>query len=259
MVKIKVLLLKEFEEMKKTKMIIYTIIVLPLVMSFVIIGTVSGNDVRINVSDDVLHNLYPQYTHLESQQIMQILILDQYTSMFLLIPMLIPIMIAAYSIIGEKERKTLESLLATPITVYELFIGKCLAAVIPAMGVSLVSFIIVCIGIDIATFNSFGFLLMPNLKWLYTFFILGTLASFLSVTFCIIISTKLKDIRAAQQLGSLIILPVFLFQMFGLSGKLFMNYQMMFTGTVIFLVANIISIYTGVRLFGREEILTKWK
>jgi len=257
--KIKAILFKEFQEIRKTKMILYSLAVIPIVFAIVIITTINSNDMFKNVSEKVLYNLYPQYQNLTPKQILQILILDQNTPMFLIILMLIPVMIAAYSIIGEKERKTLESLLATPITVIELFIGKCLAAVIPAMGVSMVAFIIVCAGVDISTYNSFGFLIMPNLKWLYTLIVLGTLASFLGVTFCIIISTKLKDIRAAQQLGSLIILPVFLFHTLGLSGKLFISFKMMLLGTLIFIVADLILIYIGIKIFGREEILTKWK
>ena len=259
MEKIKAILYKEFQEIRKTKMIIYTMVILPVVFSFVIIGTLNDENLFSNVDEKVLHQHYPQYTHLSSKQIIQILILDQNTPMFLLIPMLLPVIIAAYSIIGEKERKTLESLLATPISVIELFLGKCLAAVMPAMGVTALSFIIICIGVDITTYKSFGFLLMPNWKWLYSLVFLGTLGSFMSVTFCIIISSKLKDIRAAQQLGSLIILPVFLFNMLGLSGKLFMSFQVMLLGTVILIIANMILIYFGIKIFGREEILTKWK
>jgi len=259
MEKIKAILMKEFQEIKKTKMIIYTIAVAPLIMAFVIIGSLNSKDILTNIDTQVLLNMYPQYSHLNPEQILKILILDQYIPMFLFIPMLIPIMIASYSIIGEKDRKTLESILATPVTVYELFIGKCLGAVIPAMGVTLISFIVVCVGVDMTTYGSFGFLLLPNFKWLYSLLILGSLASILSVTFCIIISTKLKDIRAAQQLGSVILIPLFLFQSLGLAGKLLLNFQMMLLGTLLFIAADISLIYLGVKLFGREEILTKWK
>ena len=51
--------------------------------------------------------------------------------MFMLIPLFIPVNIAAYSIVGEKTTHSLEPLLATPISTGELLAGKNLASVIP--------------------------------------------------------------------------------------------------------------------------------
>jgi len=47
--------------------------------------------------------------------------------------LIIPVNIAAYSVVGEKTTRSLEPLLATPITTAELLIGKNMAAAIPAV------------------------------------------------------------------------------------------------------------------------------
>src|SRR6478672_1495914 len=53
-------------------------------------------------------------------------------SFFLPVPAVLPMTIAAYSVVREKERRSLEPLLATPIRTPELLLGKSLSAIIPA-------------------------------------------------------------------------------------------------------------------------------
>ena len=59
----------------------------------------------------------------------QIILFNTALMYFLLLPAIIPLAIAVYSIVGEKEQTTLEPLLATPVSDVELFLGKALASV----------------------------------------------------------------------------------------------------------------------------------
>src|SRR5260221_7760823 len=59
-----------------------------------------------------------------------------FSNIFLLLSIIVPSTIAAYSIIGEKNSHTLEPLLATPVRRWQLLAGKMLAALLPAgMGI----------------------------------------------------------------------------------------------------------------------------
>lgn len=49
----------------------------------------------------------------------------------MLIPTVVPLTIAIYSVIGEKSARTLEPLLAAPVRVGELLLAKSLASAIP--------------------------------------------------------------------------------------------------------------------------------
>ena len=60
--------------------------------------------------------------------------------MFLVMPVFVPILISSQSVAGEKERRTLEPLLASPVTAAELVAGKSLASLVPAVGISWVAF-----------------------------------------------------------------------------------------------------------------------
>jgi len=63
-----------------------------------------------------------------------------------MMPAIIPITIASYSIVGEKSTHTIEPLLATPISTGQLLTGKALAAAIPSVIASLIAFLIFATG-----------------------------------------------------------------------------------------------------------------
>ena len=62
--------------------------------------------------------------------------LTDWFGMFLLMPVFVPILISSQSVAGEKERRTLEPLLASPVTAAELVLGKSLASVVPAVAIT---------------------------------------------------------------------------------------------------------------------------
>src|SRR3970282_1605942 len=64
---------------------------------------------------------------------LQICLINQFLILFMMMPLIIPVAIAAYSIVGEKTTRSLEPLLATPITTEELPPANSLAAAIPAI------------------------------------------------------------------------------------------------------------------------------
>ena len=53
-----------------------------------------------------------------------------------LIPVMLPTTIAAYAVIGEREQRTRETVLTTPVTDRELLTGKAIAAVLPTVAIS---------------------------------------------------------------------------------------------------------------------------
>ena len=77
----------------------------------------------------------------ELQGMLILLLGYMFAPMFLIFPMMFSTIIAAESFAGERERKTLEALLYTPTSDQELFLGKVLAAFIPAVGISWLSFV----------------------------------------------------------------------------------------------------------------------
>ena len=178
---------------------------------------------------------------------------------FVMMPLIIPVTIAAYSIVGEKTTRSLEPLLATPITTTELLAGKCFAAVIPAVGATFISFLIFNIGILILGISPkvHAYVLSPT--WLVGILLLGPVLAIISAMFAIFVSSRVNDPRIAEQISSVMVVPfmsIFLLSSFGI---ITLNTKSMILAVIVcaFLAAGLL--YLGTLIFDRENILTKWK
>ncbi|MGE5187792.1 MAG: ABC transporter permease [Betaproteobacteria bacterium] len=177
---------------------------------------------------------------------------------FVIIPAVLPSIIASYSFVGEKVEKSLEPLLATPTTDGELLLGKSLAAFIPCMAVTYIAMAIYVPIIDFWTIEILGYPLLPNVFWGILMFAITPLGCIMSVLANVIVSSRVSDIRAAQQLGGLVVLPLIFVVMFGAifsSASIWLGLIV----TAALAAADIGLYYLSKATFQREEILTKWK
>jgi ABC-2 type transport system permease protein len=174
-------------------------------------------------------------------------------------PIIIPITIAAYSIVGEKTTRSLEPLLATPITTEELLAGKSLAAAIPAVVATYACFIIFILLLPVTGVSATVQQYVSGPIWLLAVFLAGPLVAILAVNFAVMVSSRVSDPRTAEQVSAILIVP-FMALVFGqMAGIILLNVATMliFCGIIVFL--DIVSIVLGAKLFQRETILTKWK
>ena len=75
----------------------------------------------------------------------------------------------------------------------------------------------------------------------------------------VIVSSRVDDVRAAQQLGSLVVLPLLAIFLLGQTNALSIDVFHMLIVSGILLIADIVLSFVSRRTFQREEILTKWK
>jgi len=188
-----------------------------------------------------------------------ILIIDSLLMFFVLIPAIIPTVIASYSFVGEKLNKSLEPLLATPTTDIELLAGKVLAIFIPSVLVTWISLLPAIIIVDVVTQPILGYYILPNMIWILGVFLVAPLFCILSVLVNVIISARVSDVRTSQQIGSIVVLPAIAFFVVALAGVVVLNelYMLMLAGAI--LVVDLVVFYISLRTFQREEILVKWK
>jgi ABC-2 type transport system permease protein len=178
---------------------------------------------------------------------------------YMMIPAVVPTFIASYSFVGEKNNRSLEPLLATPTTDMELFVGKTMAIFLVTMGATWVSYIVSAVVVNVLAFPLLGYYPLPNGVWVVGFILLAPIFCILSISANVLISSKVTDVRASQQIGGLIVLPVLLFVFLTFAGPAFSSIWMMFIYSIAFLVADIWVVYFSVKIFKREEILTSWK
>jgi len=237
---------KDLSVIKRNKYVFYSLIAMPLVLGvvlpvFFIFAIGAGADQL--TGEELLQTAYQ--------------IANLGTMYFVLIPAILPSIIASYSIVGEKIEKSLEPLLATPTTDGELLLGKSLASFVPCMAVTYLAAAIFVPIIDFWSYSTLGIILIPNLYWALMMFVITPLACIMSVEANIIVSSKVSDIRAAQQLGGIVVLPLIFVVLLGsiVSTSLLLAIGV----TAALAVADVALFYLSKATFRREEILTKWK
>src|SRR5258708_19334593 len=124
--------------------------------------------------------------------------------MFLVLPIFLPILIAAQSIGGERERRTLEPLLATPASTLSLILGKSIAALVPALAITWLAAALFCAGIDAVV----GRMLLPDAAWLFWTLVLSPLLALFGNAMAVLVSSRVLDPRAAQNLAATPVLPL---------------------------------------------------
>ena len=87
-----------------------------------------------------LYRQQPSARALDPEAAIQASLFQQFLVLLVLSPVAASMSIAAHSVIGEKQARTLEPLLATPITTFELLLAKILGAFLPALALSLACF-----------------------------------------------------------------------------------------------------------------------
>ena len=242
---------KDLSVFRKNKYVLYSLIAMPIILG-VVLPLIFIFALNSEIASGTL-------THVQVLAAVN-QIVGLATMYFVLIPAILPSIIASYSFVGEKIEKSLEPLLATPTTDGELLLGKSLASFIPCMVVTYVGAAISAIIIDTWSITSpqIGTLVIPNSYWLLVIGVIAPLACIMSVEANIIVSSKVNDIRAAQQLGGLIVLPlVFIVIFASTSAQLSMVLAIAVSAALA--VADIALFYLSKATFQREEILTKWK
>ncbi|MBE3117491.1 MAG: ABC transporter permease subunit [Candidatus Atribacteria bacterium] len=267
MIKIKTIVRKEWAEVFKNRMVIFTVAFLPLLMTAIPLGIIygtrgmatatAGTTTDSGLPSEMTQSMCP--SGLSGRDCLQVFLVSEFMMLYMLVPVVIPVTIAAYSIVGEKTTRSLEPLLATPITTVELLVGKCLAAVIPAVLATYGAFGIFALGSWIIVANKMLLTALLDARWLIAIFLVGPLLAVMSVTFSLMISSRVNDPRVAEQVSMVVIVPV-LAGFFGqVAGLFVLNKQIISIVALVMLVLDAVLLYLTTRVFQREQILTRWK
>jgi ABC-2 type transport system permease protein len=178
--------------------------------------------------------------------------------MLLLIPLIVPSIIASFSIIGEKLARTLEPVLATPVTTGELLFGKCLAAGIPAVIITWICGAMFVTGLSLVTVSRRVWMTVVSPGWLIVLILCVPLIVMIAVTAMVAISSRVNDPRTAQQISAVAVIPVLTIFFGQLAGLLILSPLFALGAAVILALIALASISLAIRVFQRDVILTRW-
>jgi uncharacterized membrane protein SpoIIM required for sporulation/ABC-type transport system involved in multi-copper enzyme maturation permease subunit len=164
-------------------------------------------------------------------------------------PISFSLVIALETFVGEKERKSLEPLLATPLTDAQLYVGKTLAAMIPPLLAGYLGIIVYLIGLYFFK----GWTPAPILVVLIV--LLTTAEGLVMVSGAVVVSSQTTSARAANLLASFIIIPMALLIQGEAVIMFWANYNVLWWIVLFLVVADVVLVRMGIHTFNREDLL----
>jgi len=199
----------------------------------------------------------PGAASLPDAALVQVLLFHQFLPLMALVPVVGAMTIITTAIISEKQARTLEPLLATPLTTAELLIAKTGTAFGVALGSLALGYtLFLALVAATALPGVAATLLTPRALALVGG--VAPSASLVALTLGAIVSTRARDARAAQQAGVVVVVPIVAGFVAQLNGQLTLSTGGLVAATLLLLALAAGLGAIAVRWFDRERILTRW-
>jgi ABC-2 type transport system permease protein len=186
-------------------------------------------------------------------------LLNSFSFWFAIGATFIPMGIASYSILGEKIQKSLEPLLATPVTDEELLLGKGVAAFLPTIIATYIGVSLFMLFMDVITQPKLGYWYYPNWFIGILMLLLVPLACILSIEINVLISARFNDLRSAQSFAILMFLPFIGVYVLSEIGVFMLTIENLLILSAVVLILDVALFFATRATFQREEILTRWR
>jgi ABC-2 type transport system permease protein len=260
--KIWVITRKEWSEVFRNRLVLFSVAFLPLILTAlplaILIGI--GGDAAGDVLEisDMPESFLAMCGGLSGGDCGSYFLVSEFMLLFMLLPLAIPVTIASYSIVGEKITRTLEPLLATPVSTVQLLAGKSAAAVIPGVLMTWAAFGVFSVGVRLLATPQVAARLSDPM-WLLAVFVVGPLLALAAVSIAVMVSSRTSDPRVAEQVSMLVMLPLFLVLVGQVTGLILLNAQLVLYIAAGLTVVDIGLMAFAINLFQRETILTRWR
>lgn len=257
---------KDLREILRNPQLVAPLVVVPLLFTvvFPIAIILLGNNPAIMASvnglgaflDNLPEGIVPAgFT--EQQTIVYAAIVYFLAPMFLIVPVMFSSVIASSSFVGEKERRTLEGLLYTPLTNRELVLAKVLVSVIPAVVVSWAAFVIYAVIVNVLGNPVIGEAFFPTTTWILMIVLLVPLVAILSTSLTVGVSGRATTMQGAQSVAVIIVLPVVGLVVSQATGLMLFDVPVVLAAVSVLAVVDVIVFLAVARTFQRERIITR--
>jgi ABC-2 type transport system permease protein len=259
--RVRAVLRREAIELRRNRLILLTMAILPFVLTVAAVGTLaflSSIDERTYRAGAV-GPLPQSVAALGSPKLAMLsLLADQFLFMLALIPLALPSTIAAHAIVGEKVERTLEPLLATPISTAELLLAKCVVAVVPATLITQAAYVVTVFAFSrLCPPEVFALTVRP--AWVLGFALVVPGMAMLSALLAVTASSRVNDPRTAQGLVGFLVIPVMGVGVSTVFGAVFLDVRLTLLAVLGVALGVAAMLALAVRVFSREAILTRWK
>lgn len=228
---------KELRVYLRSRSIVGTMIVLPIVFLIEPLGIIfgeSGSTPRVGVQR----------------------LVGSVFVILLIMPAILPAVVSAYSVVGERDQGTLEPLLTTPVRREELLLGKALVVIAPSVIIAYIIFAIIEIAAQLFARNPAVAPALREGPHILAEALFAPLLAGWSTWAGIGISTRSSDVRAAQQVGTLASLPPLVIAALIAYNVIPASIRIAVLFGVILLFANVLMWRVVSAMFDRERLVT---
>lgn len=264
MTRVRALVAKELLDLARNRaalvpVVIVTVVSLALPFSIaVIVPALTGH--RLGDDADLVRVSAAAGWHpeLAADGQVQFFLFQQFLMLFLLTPITGAMALAAHAVVGEKQSRTLEPLLATPITTLELLVAKVLGALMPTLVISLAGLLLYFMGIGLFGVPGVGHAML-SARTALLIVLVGPALALVSLQAAIVISSRVNDARTAQQFGVLLVIPLTAILVAQFTGWMWLTPAVLgMIGLGLLGVWAVLTLVSAA-LFDRESILTRWR
>lgn len=256
---------KDVKEVFSNKMVMLPMILVPVLLCIfipaVLLIVMLKLDVNLISGAEMLEKIIPLYDvpglfTETTEKIVFIFFNYTFLPFFMIIPLMVASIIASNAIVGEKERKTLETLLYTPITNREFLLAKLLSSFVPAIIVSAISFVGYFIAVNGIYIVMRGILILRTPIWIPGMVLMTPSVSLLGLAITLLVSLKAKTFMEAQQISAVVVVPLLILIFVQLAGVItFKPVYLIIFSAVLFGSAYLIISKIGPK-FDRERIIS---
>jgi ABC-type Na+ efflux pump permease subunit len=172
--------------------------------------------------------------------------------LFLVVPIMVSAVVAADAFAGEKERKTLESLLHLPMRERDLFIAKLFTALMPAVAASWIGFVLFAIVANTTGWSAMHRIFIPTKSWMLLILWVAPAVAMLGLAIITRVSARARTSQEANQLGGAVIVPLIVAAMGQASVLLLVPLPVTFAVGLLLWVIALWLVRGGARRFQRD-------
>lgn len=256
--------IKDLTAIRRSKPIMLPMAIVPIVLLVVVplmvvlAASAPGSGVGVDtLLDSMPDSINRSISALPEKEQMVVLINGYLMApLFLVVPMMLASVLAADAFAGEKERRTLESLLYLPIGDRALFYAKVLGAFVPAMAVSWFGFAIFAVAVNTAAWPLTHRVFIPTRLWMIMILWVAPAVAALGMGLMVRVSARVRTTQEANQLGGAVILPVIFLVVGQSTGLLIVTPLLAFAiGAAVWAIALWL-ILRGATRFTRDRLAT---
>jgi len=219
---------KDFRSIVSNKRLFPVLLVVPLIFT---VFLPSVFILTISFAPDDLDQFQPlidmmplgkQFNSME-QAIIELIMNNIMPVFFSMIPIMAASVMAASAFVGEKEKRTLETLLYCPLPLKKIFQSKVLASFLVSMTVAFSSFIVMLIVVEIEVMLTTGSMFIPGISWIVVMLLVSPSVSLLAITLIVGGSAKSQTMEESQQRAVFLIIPLLILIVGQFTGIILIN------------------------------------